>query len=89
MVTAPFVSTADLGVTGDAHEMRINDRVLRITETSRLNTNTSDWRAALQKQRTRTKKVTVVEDLEVHPMEAPHRFKSEQYDHQPELRNGK
>lgn len=47
MVTAPFVSKAELGVTGDGKEMRINDRVLRIAETSVLNRNTSQWRTAV------------------------------------------
>lgn len=47
MVSAPFVSKADLGVTGDCNEMRVNDRVLRIAETSCLNTNANEWRTAV------------------------------------------
>jgi len=47
MVTAPFVAKANLGVTGDAKEMRVNDRVLRIAETSRLNTHSYEWRTAV------------------------------------------
>lgn len=88
MVTAPFVSKADLGVTGDEKEMRINDRVLRITDTSRLNTNSSEWRAALQKQG-REKRAVELEDLEVHSMAPPKQFKAEQYDLKPDLKFGK
>lgn len=89
MITAPFVAKADLGITGDEHEMRVNDRVLRITSTSRLNTNSTEWRAALQKQRPRTTKTLELEDLEVHTMSPPKRFKSEQYDQKPDCKNGK
>ncbi len=89
MITAPFVARADLGITGDEHEMRVNDRVLRITSTSRLNTNSSEWRAALQKQRTCTRKTLQLEDLEVSTMSPPKRFKCEQYDQKPDLKNGK
>lgn len=47
MVTAPFVSKTELGVTGDANEMRINDRVLRIAAVSQLNTNPDTWKPAI------------------------------------------
>lgn len=47
MVSAPFVSQADLGVTGDSHSLRINDRVLRITATPELNLNTKNWRTVI------------------------------------------
>jgi defect in organelle trafficking protein DotC len=43
MVSAPFVAKADLGVTGDRNEMRIDDRVLRITAHSELQTDSSKW----------------------------------------------
>ena len=43
MVSAPFVAKADLGVTGDAKEMRIDDRILRITAHSQLQTDSSKW----------------------------------------------
>lgn len=49
MVSPPFVSDTDLGVTGDAEEIRIDDRVLRITALPALNTNSSEWRAAVAK----------------------------------------
>lgn len=47
MISAPFVAKADLGVTGDEHEMRINDRIMRIAATSRLNTDHTNWHAAV------------------------------------------
>lgn len=49
MVTAPFVSKADLGITGGGNDMRINDRVLRITSTSELKPNSKKWKPALDK----------------------------------------
>ena len=47
MITAPYVSRAELGVTGDSREMRVNDRILRIAATSQLNTNPNEWKAAV------------------------------------------
>lgn len=49
MVSPPYVSHTDLGVTGDASEMHIDDRVLRITALPALNVNTEEWRAAVAK----------------------------------------
>lgn len=49
MVSAPFVSNTDLGVTGDASEIHIDDRVLRITALPALNINSKEWRAAVAK----------------------------------------
>jgi defect-in-organelle-trafficking protein DotC len=49
MVTAPYVSHTDLGVTGDGNEIRIDDRVLRITALPELNMNSNEWRAAIAK----------------------------------------
>ncbi|MCR9192857.1 MAG: type IV secretion system DotC family protein [Gammaproteobacteria bacterium] len=49
MVSPPYVSHTDLGVTGDAHEIHIDDRVLRITALPALNINSSEWKAALAK----------------------------------------
>ncbi|MCA0402525.1 MAG: type IV secretion system DotC family protein [Proteobacteria bacterium] len=50
MVSAPFVSHTDLGITGDASEMRIDDRVLRITALPALNVNSKEWIAAVAKE---------------------------------------
>lgn len=49
MVSAPYVSHTDLGVTGDGEEIRIDDKVLRITALPALNVNSSEWKAAIQK----------------------------------------
>ncbi len=45
MVSAPFVSRAELGVTGDGNNMHVNDQVLRITAHPQLQTDTKNWRA--------------------------------------------
>jgi defect-in-organelle-trafficking protein DotC len=47
MVSPPFVSHTDLGVTGDASEIHIDDRVLRITALPALNVNSKEWVAAV------------------------------------------
>jgi len=49
MVSPPYVSHTDLGVTGDATEIHIDDRVLRITALPALNINSNEWRAAVAK----------------------------------------
>lgn len=49
MVSPPYVSHTDLGVTGDASEIHIDDRVLRITALPALNVNSREWRAAVAK----------------------------------------
>ena len=43
MVNAPFVAETKLGVTGNTHELRINDRVIRITDPSKLQTDSKKW----------------------------------------------
>jgi defect-in-organelle-trafficking protein DotC len=45
MISAPFVSRTELGVTGDGSDMRINDQVLRIVELPQLQTNSNNWKA--------------------------------------------
>lgn len=49
MVSPPYVSHTDLGVTGDGEEIHIDDRVLRITALPALNMNSDEWRAAIEK----------------------------------------
>ncbi len=49
MVSPPYVSNTDLGVTGDGGEIHIDDRVLRITALPALNINSKEWRAAVSK----------------------------------------
>lgn len=43
MVTPPYVSRAELGITGDANNMHINDRILRITSVPQLQTDAKNW----------------------------------------------
>jgi defect-in-organelle-trafficking protein DotC len=50
MVTPPYVSKTELGVTGNGTDMRINDQVLRITELPKLQTNSNDWNAIVVQQ---------------------------------------
>ncbi len=50
MVSPPFVSRTELGVTGDGSDMRINDQVLRITELPKLQTNSNNWQAIVVKE---------------------------------------
>jgi len=49
MVSPPYVSHTDLGITGNDGEIHIDDRVLRITELPALNVNSNEWRAAVSK----------------------------------------
>lgn len=49
MVSAPFVAKAQLGVTGDATQMRINDEVMRITAQSELQPNPKKWTPIITK----------------------------------------
>jgi defect-in-organelle-trafficking protein DotC len=47
MVSAPFVAKADLGVTGNGSQLRINDQVLRITSQSELQPNPQKWKPVI------------------------------------------
>jgi defect-in-organelle-trafficking protein DotC len=50
MISAPYISKTELGVTGDGEAMRINDQVLRITEHPQLQTESNNWRAIVVKR---------------------------------------
>ena len=47
MLSAPFVSQADLGITGGGNDMRVNDRVLRITSVPQLKANSKNWQPVI------------------------------------------
>jgi defect-in-organelle-trafficking protein DotC len=49
MVSPPYVAKTDLGVTGNNNEMRINDRMLRITALPQLDLHTKNWQAVISK----------------------------------------
>ncbi len=50
MVSPPYVSKTELGVTGNGTDMRINDQVLRITELPKLQTDSHTWKAIVVQQ---------------------------------------
>jgi defect-in-organelle-trafficking protein DotC len=45
MISPPFVSRTELGITGNGEDMRVNDQVLRIVELPKLQTNGKNWNA--------------------------------------------
>ncbi len=47
IITSPIVSKADLGVTGNADQIRINDEIMRITAASALQPNSNQWKPVL------------------------------------------
>ena len=63
MVSPPFVSHTDLGVTGDENEIHIDDRVLRITALPGLNTNSKEWRAPVTKDEAALEQFVNMEQL--------------------------
>lgn len=62
MVSAPYVSHTDLGITGDGNEIHIDDKVLRITALPALNTNSAEWRAAIAKNEDRLEHLNKLEE---------------------------
>ena len=63
MVSPPYVSHTDLGVTGDSNQLRIDDRVLRIVALPSLKPNSAEWKAAITKTDDRLKKFRKLEKL--------------------------
>ncbi|WP_133127528.1 type IV secretion system DotC family protein [Legionella nagasakiensis] len=63
MVSPPYVSHTDLGITGDGEEIHIDDRVLRITALPALNTNSKEWRAAVAKDEDSLEQFRTMEKL--------------------------
>lgn len=63
MVSPPYVSKTELGITGDSNEIRIDDRVLRIVALPGLNTNSKEWRASVTKLDSRLQKYKKMEQL--------------------------
>lgn len=47
MITSPHVAKAELGITGNANQIRINDEVMRITAHSALQPNSNKWKPIL------------------------------------------
>jgi defect in organelle trafficking protein DotC len=48
IVSPPYVSHTDLGVTGDGDNLRVNDQILRITALPTLQTNPKIWRPVIE-----------------------------------------
>lgn len=63
MVSPPYVSHTDLGVTGDGDEIHIDDRVLRITALPALNVNSKEWRAPVAKDENALEQFRQMEDM--------------------------
>lgn len=63
MVSPPYVSHTDLGITGNSDEMHIDDRVLRITALPGLNINSDEWRAAVAKDEDTLKQLNQLDTL--------------------------
>ncbi len=61
MVSPPYVSNTDLGITGDAEEIHIDDRVLRITALPALNINSDEWVAAVAKDESALNQLKILE----------------------------
>ncbi len=49
MVSAPYIAKADLGVTGNGRQLRIDDQILRITGNSELQPDSKQWQPVLTK----------------------------------------
>jgi defect in organelle trafficking protein DotC len=50
MISAPYVSSSKLGITGNSQQLRINDYVKRITDPAQLQPNSKKWSALLTDQ---------------------------------------
>ena len=50
MISPPFVSRTELGITGNGSDMRVNDQVLRIVDLPKLQTNSKHWNAIVVKR---------------------------------------
>lgn len=65
MVTKPYVSQADLGITGDANKLSINDKIMRITAIPSFQTESKKWQPALtiKKENKKPKNVTGIKHI--------------------------
>lgn len=50
IVSAPFVATTELGVTGGGSNLNVNDKVLKITALPALQTNSKRWRPVINRE---------------------------------------
>lgn len=47
VVSKPYVASTQLGVTGNSQQVRVNDKVLRITALPKLQTDSTNWKAVV------------------------------------------
>jgi defect in organelle trafficking protein DotC len=62
MASPPYVSRAELGVTGDSNNIHINDRVLRITAISELQPDSKNWHPVMPVKPAEKKECTLSND---------------------------
>jgi defect in organelle trafficking protein DotC len=48
MVTPPFISSIELGITGDRNNLTVNDRILKITAFPSLQTDGTQWKTEIK-----------------------------------------
>lgn len=63
IVSPPYVSKVELGVTGDSNQINIDDRVLRISALPALKPDSRQWRSALAKQDSALKNLKRIEKV--------------------------
>lgn len=63
IVSPPYVSHTDLGVTGDSNQIYIDDKALRITALPALKPNSKVWKAAVSKSNDALKHLRMQEKL--------------------------
>ncbi len=63
MVSPPYVSHTELGVTGNGNQIHIDDRVLRITALPQLKPNSQEWNAAVSKAKDKLKHLRDLDKL--------------------------
>ena len=63
MVSPPYVSHTNLGITGNAESIRVDDRVLRIVALPQLNIKGKEWRASVTRLDDRLKKYQTMEKV--------------------------
>lgn len=47
MITPPFVSSIELGITGDRNNLNVNDQIFKITAFPSLQTDPSQWKTKI------------------------------------------
>jgi defect-in-organelle-trafficking protein DotC len=63
IVSQPYVSKVELGITGDGNQINIDDRVLRIAALPALKPDSREWRSALSQQSSALKEFKRIEKV--------------------------